>query len=492
MIVTTGTLLRSSWLMLSGFITAVGVHALVTPAVRSCGKSLGLSQQVRFSFQQSRPLSTSLAMVLKDKAPPDFTVVGDDGDDNDVGEDNLSSYFQSKKEEEPKEDTAKEKRSMGEKSNKKRVKISKISPRMDGASWLDRNAAFVGEDAVENEGDDFGRGSPERKNRTFRQDFHGTRVFVKGIPEGASWQDLKDHFAVAGTVVFASVSIDPVTGESKGVGLVQFETNEMATNAIRIMRNHPLNGSSLYVREDVQESRGDKEFKNPTPRVRRDSPLPSRWECADDENSSVLTAEEKEEVASLIKARDAARRRKDYNASDQMREQLKMSFGVHIDDRLKQWWVSFDGSHVPQKIQVAKGEGRWGGKQGWRQIPTDSDACVNPDLVNGLLMQRDIARREKDFKTADALLEEARNAPDGDLYLRIHDESRTWRIWTDEPPPRPSRDHRGGTKSAAEQCIDLVREKAPQKEEEIKLLLEKFPGREYPILKKLRKSLEGL
>lgn len=172
-----------------------------------------------------------------------------------------------------------------------------------------------------------------------------------------------------------------------------------------------------------------------------------------------------------------------------MREELKLKFGVHLDDRLKMWWVSPDGRRVPQSISDIKGDGRWGGLKEWRQIPTtpENDACVNPDMVNGLLKQRDIARREKDFSTADTLLEEARTAPDGDLNLRIHDESRTWRIWTDRPPPRDLMyGKQAQKKKPAEQCIEIVSEHAPEKLSEIETMLERFPGREYNILKKLK------
>jgi RNA recognition motif-containing protein len=55
--------------------------------------------------------------------------------------------------------------------------------------------------------------------------------------------------------VFASVSIDKNTGKSKKCGIVQFETPSMAKVAIREMRNYPMNGATLYVREDVQESK---------------------------------------------------------------------------------------------------------------------------------------------------------------------------------------------------------------------------------------------
>jgi hypothetical protein len=334
----------------------------------------------------------------------------------------------------------------------------------------------------------FTDGGGDNDNRTFREDFRGTRVFVQGLPPDATWQDLKDHFRVAGEVVFASVSTDRQTGESKCCGVVQYETTEMARHAIDNMRNFPMDGFKIYVREDVQE-RGDGASLNSMSTKKGPTP-PTMWKCASEDNANHLTEDEKMAIRSLIKARDSARFRKQYDASDNMREELKQEFGVHVDDRLKMWWTSVDDS-VPQTIRDVKGEGRWEDPKTWRQIPTtpENDACVNPDLVNGLLTQRDISRREKDFSTADALLIEARDSPDGDLTLRIHDESRTWRIWTNAPPPRPVSHRREETdeKSAGEQCISLTKEFAPHKLEEVETLLEKFPGREFNILKKLKK-----
>ncbi len=112
---------------------------------------------------------------------------------------------------------------------------------------------------------------------------------------------------------------------------------------------------------------------------------------------------------------------------------------------------------------------------------------MDPDLVTGLLKQRDIARREKDFKTADLLLEKARTAPDNGLFLRIHDESRTWRIWTTE---KPSMSVSSSTPelTPGEQCVAIVSKHDPSKVPDVKNLLEKFPGREYSILKKLKQN----
>jgi hypothetical protein len=372
-----------------------------------------------------------------------------------------------------------------------RTKTHSVRTVKPSASWMDRNVEFEG---VSNEKRDklprtnrFKKQPDDDDNSqppaTFRQDFRGTRVFVQNLPSKVSWQDLKDHFRIAGEVIFASVSIDPSTGASKGCGVVQFESTEQAKKAIQIMRDHPLGGNELYVREDVQEKPGRELQSNYTKQPRGPTP-PTKWKCANEDNASYLSEQERKLILQLVKERDFARRGKRYGASDDIRDELKATYGVHVDDRLHMWWTDTTGKNVPKIIQDRKGDGRWGDEKAWRQIPTspENDACVNPDLVNGLLKQRDIARREKDFKTADALLEQARQSPDGELNLRIHDESRTWRIWTEEKPPSSVLHN----SSPGQQCLAIVREFAPERVDEVKMLLEKFTGREWDLLKKLK------
>jgi hypothetical protein len=373
----------------------------------------------------------------------------------------------------------------------------KVAPNMKGTSWMEKNANFATppERSVKEQAPPFqprrdsrGQAPPLGEAKSFREDFRKTRVFVQGVPPGISWQDLKDHFRVAGDVVFASVSVDMETGVSKGHGIVQFQDSEMAARSIKIMRDHPLNGSPLYVREDVQENKAGSSLqpKGPTP--------PTKWTCANEDNAEYLEPAELKTIRTLIKARDDARRRRNYEVSDNVRDELKESHGVFIDDRLRMWWTSVDGRKVPQSIHALKGDGGWKVKA-WRQIPTtpENDACVSAELVFGLLKQRDISRREKDFRTADALLEEARTSPDGDLNLRIHDESRTWRVWTDFRPPQPiehrvAKDPKEMRTEAAQECIDIVKEHAPHKMEEIENVLKKFIGREFMVLKRLKQQ----
>ena len=106
-----------------------------------------------------------------------------------------------------------------------------------------------------------------------------------------------------------------------------------------------------------------------------------------------------------------------------------------------------------------------------------------------LLQQRDIARLEKDFTTADHLLEEATYSPNVDGFiLRIHDASRTWRVWSEEAPQKKVRvnNEYSNQMDPVQACLELVQKYDPDKTMEIKTLLKKFPGREYNILKKLK------
>lgn len=330
-----------------------------------------------------------------------------------------------------------------------------------------------------------------KDERGGKDDFQGTRVFVQGLPKEATWSDLKDHFKIAGEVAFASVSIDSRTNESKQCGIVQFETTDMAKNAIRIIRDHPMGGKKLYVREDMQQasvrSKGS-DLGSRASNRKVATKITWEWKCANEEKEELSISNTViEQVKSLIYERDVVRMKKEFDRSDAIRQDLKNEYGVHLDDRLKMWWVNPEGGGTPGAISEVKGEGRWGKQRPWNQIPTtpENDALVDSDLVNDLLLRRDKARKDKDFQTADELLERAHAAPAGNLGLRIHDESRSWRIWT-EAPPKFDGEGDGEDLSANEICMNLVSENEPAKVEEIEALLKKFPGREWTVLRKLK------
>lgn len=339
---------------------------------------------------------------------------------------------------------------------------------------------------------------------------------------------MKDHFRIAGEVVFASVSMDRKTGVSKGCGIVQYETTEMAQRAIQIMRNHPLDDNTpLYVRPDYQEQGTNNNQNNSQSFLSNNNnnsrygksrqAIPSIWRCSndDDDDDMMLSSVDdstRKSIEQLIQERDMARRQRNYDTSDAIRERLKSEYNVQMDDRVKEWWI---GNVVPKRIMDQKREqygddvdGRWGKrKTPWRQIPTttEQDANVNSDLVVELLTKRDTARKKKEFELADELLEQAKkncfysndDDDDDDFTLLIHDDNRTFRVWTKENPSFSKRisyfDNRSSPdvsppppKSAREQCLDIIDKYNPEKREEVTNLLDRFPGREFVVLRKLK------
>jgi len=119
---------------------------------------------------------------------------------------------------------------------------------------LDGREIYVREDR---EADDFKERAP-RKNysRNRDDDFkeraprnRDTSIYVGNLPWEISWQDLKDLCNEFGEVAFVDVPVD-FQGRSKGYGLVRFENEEDAENAIQELDGYNLDGRELNVRED--------------------------------------------------------------------------------------------------------------------------------------------------------------------------------------------------------------------------------------------------
>ena len=161
-------------------------------------------------------------------------------------------------------------------------------------------------------------------------------MFVQNIPEGFTWTDLKDMFreslpSPCGTsVAFASVS----TG--KNCGIVQFDEASCVPAAIDLGKSggYTYNGSpvAVYVREDVQDrSRrrgGEGDDKNRVyGRERnsggvRDRAAGVRYECATEGVEDILKEEEIDIVEEMVRARIQARGRRNFEAGDEIREEL--------------------------------------------------------------------------------------------------------------------------------------------------------------------------
>ncbi|KAJ7064907.1 hypothetical protein C8F01DRAFT_1249914 [Mycena amicta] len=77
----------------------------------------------------------------------------------------------------------------------------------------------------------------------------GRNLFVGNLPFHVQWQDLKDLFRQAGTIVRADVALGP-EGRSRGFGTVVFATEKDARRAVTMFSGYEYNGRTLKVHYD--------------------------------------------------------------------------------------------------------------------------------------------------------------------------------------------------------------------------------------------------
>ncbi|RDB27901.1 hypothetical protein Hypma_002218 [Hypsizygus marmoreus] len=74
-------------------------------------------------------------------------------------------------------------------------------------------------------------------------------LFVGNLPFHCQWQDLKDLFRQAGTIMRADVALGP-DGRSRGFGTVSFATESDAERAVKMFNGYEYNGRALKVNFD--------------------------------------------------------------------------------------------------------------------------------------------------------------------------------------------------------------------------------------------------
>ena len=75
------------------------------------------------------------------------------------------------------------------------------------------------------------------------------KLYVGNLDYGVTSDQLRDHFAPAGTIEDAVVIMDKYSGRSKGFGFVEFATAEEAQKAIEMFNGKELGGRELRVNE---------------------------------------------------------------------------------------------------------------------------------------------------------------------------------------------------------------------------------------------------
>ena len=75
------------------------------------------------------------------------------------------------------------------------------------------------------------------------------KLFIGSLSYNVTDSQLEAHFATVGKVLSAKVITDRDTGQGKGFGFVEMETEEDAKRAISQLNNTDLDGRNIVVKE---------------------------------------------------------------------------------------------------------------------------------------------------------------------------------------------------------------------------------------------------
>lgn len=77
------------------------------------------------------------------------------------------------------------------------------------------------------------------------------KIRVGGMPPTLGVQTMNEAFDDYGTIVTSSIDVDPATGQSLGVGHIEYTTDQAGTNAINAMNGGTLGGATIRVTDDT-------------------------------------------------------------------------------------------------------------------------------------------------------------------------------------------------------------------------------------------------
>ena len=75
------------------------------------------------------------------------------------------------------------------------------------------------------------------------------RIYVGGLPYSATEEDLENLFSSAGAVKEATIVTDRYTGQAKGFGFIEMESDTDADTAINTLNGTQMGGRTLTVNE---------------------------------------------------------------------------------------------------------------------------------------------------------------------------------------------------------------------------------------------------
>ena len=81
------------------------------------------------------------------------------------------------------------------------------------------------------------------------------KLFIGSLDYSTTDSQLEEHFSQMGKVLSAKVIVDRYTGQGKGFGFVEMETEDAAKKAMDKLNGSQLNGRAIVVKEAKPQER---------------------------------------------------------------------------------------------------------------------------------------------------------------------------------------------------------------------------------------------
>ena len=129
--------------------------------------------------------------------------------------------------------------------------------KMNVSSWEDSAEKSAPASGWENEKS---RSPVDDRRRSEEPPNDGTNIYIRGIANGVTEQDLEEEYSKFGKILKINVLIDPYTKENRGFAFVTMEKGEDAAAAIEATHGKEVFGKTLLV-EAAKRGRA----RSPTP-----------------------------------------------------------------------------------------------------------------------------------------------------------------------------------------------------------------------------------
>lgn len=82
------------------------------------------------------------------------------------------------------------------------------------------------------------------------------KIYIGNLTGNVKEEHLRDNFSEAGNIVSVTIIRDKFTGQSKGFGFIEMETEEGAAKAISMFNKGQLDGNTIEVNEARPKKEG--------------------------------------------------------------------------------------------------------------------------------------------------------------------------------------------------------------------------------------------